>query len=254
MDFLLPGKAFARVALASALLAAAGQAYAQASGDCEQPIQLGDKPDMGDYAEYSDFLVQAMAFKSKEREQNEHRKSCPELYLRPPEVWPGPENLDTAVNQANERPPIDYATLADSDRTNSRSFPLPQAGNDDLATEAVNTTLATLDFGALSEAEQQQLILLAMNNQNTEDGALGSGVQDDFFFWNQILAENATSDAFAALAGPAFTGGYYTGNGVLLVDDNDDVVLTKVEMIEITGSCLGSCGEFVINIGPITSN
>lgn len=255
MDFQLPGKAFARVALASALLAAAGHAYAQASGDCEQPIQLGDKPEMGDFAEYSDFLVQAMAYKSKEREQNEHRKSCPELYLRPPEIWPGPENLDTAVDQANERAPIDYATLAESDRTNSRSFPLPQAGNDDLATEAINTALATLDFGALSDAEQQQLILLAMSGQNTEDGAQGAGVQDSFFFWNQVLAENATNGAFAAAAGPGFSGILFAdeGNLTFLVDGNDIPLVTNTGLIEVE-SCLGSCGEFVIEIGPVLPN
>ena len=252
MDILLPGKAFARVALVSVLFAVAGHVHAQASGDCEQPIQLGNKPDMGDFAEYSDFLVEAMAFKSKEREQNEHRKSCPELYLRPPILWPGPESLDTAVDEANQRPPIDYATLPDSDRSNSRSFPLPQAANDDLATEAIDTALATLDFGALSEAEQQQLILLSLSNMSTEDGSFGSGVQDDFFFWSQVLSENATNDAFASISGPAFASVLFSegGNTAFLLDAGGGVLGTSTDLVE-TESCMGSCGEFTVEIGPI---
>lgn len=121
--------------------------------DCSVPIQLPDRPQIDQFADYSTFLVEAMEYKTKKREQAEHKQKCPQAYVekqRPnpdPTKIEGPETLSDALQRARKIPRIDYSRHQKwYDRTTSRSFPLPDLGGDQLSSNTIETSLKKMRY------------------------------------------------------------------------------------------------------------
>lgn len=243
----------ATIVCAALALASAGPALAaEASGDCSVPISLGEQPEMDEFADYSDFLVAIMGYKEKEEEEKEHRKSCPELYLTPPVVWDGPENLNDAVAEAGARPEFDYqANPTWYDKSTSRSFGLADMPASTLASELIQSSLANLtrDEEGLAEDEQAALLLLSAIGGGTEDGSDGAEVFLDFSDWltfqRDLNAELATSALDSAQIGDLLVN---LDGGLVVALSFDGSILFTDAYYEFE-SCLGSCDEFVVTVG-----
>ncbi|CAK9061802.1 Uncharacterized protein SCF082_LOCUS32318, partial [Durusdinium trenchii] len=171
---------------------------------------------MGDHSQLNAFIAAALEYKTQQRKQDQHRKSCPELYKKQPVLWiddptvtQGPETLDSAVERSESFPSLDYGTTDEwYGRSTSQSFSLSDAGTDELADSLILTSLQTIDNTAqgsadqaLTDAEQQALLLLTLNNLATEDGSLAQDLAEEQLTQTLLLAEQNAADAFAAQTG-----------------------------------------------------
>lgn len=177
-------KPLGRLALAGFLSIAlpAPQTWGQ---DCALPIELPDKPRIEDFADYNDFVVEAMKYKKQKRAQQAHRQRCPETYVvreRPnpdPRVIDGPETLGEALRRTRRLPRVDYSRNQTwYNRSTSRSFSLPSLSGNELSNRSIDTHLQNLSAptGAATEAEpaarerrrQAYQTLLARRDQQGE--------------------------------------------------------------------------------------
>jgi hypothetical protein len=239
-------------------LALALPLQAKDSGDCDVPIELGKKPEMSDHSQLNAFIAAALEYKAQQRKQDQHRKSCPELYLRPPTVWiddptvtQGPETLESAVDRSDSFPSLNYGTTDEwYGRTTSQSFALADINAEQLADSLVQTSLATLDQGnldgqdALSLEQQQAILVLSGVMPNTEDGHLGQDITlgqltQNLFFTDQSIPFILAGGSNTALVSPSGSTSFYDPEGTLLLFDAG---LSESE------SCLSSCGQFSMNM------
>lgn len=131
--------------------------------DCSVPIQLPDRPQIDQFADYNTFLVEAMKYKTKKREQAEHKQKCPLAYVekqrpsRDPTKIEGPETLSDALQRTRKIPRIDYSRHQKwYDRTTSRSFPLPDLGSDELSSRAIDTSLEKMRYNPDPDPRSRQ--------------------------------------------------------------------------------------------------
>ena len=238
--------------VALALLGAAPAMAAEASGDCSVPISLGEKPSMGDFSDYSDFLVAIMGYKKNERDQKEQRKACPELYTKPPVVWDGPETLDEALAQADDQEPFDYQSNPTwYNRSTSQSIRLQDMPAGILSQELIQASLGTLEFGNIGQDEQTAMLLLEAINQATEDGRYGAVLGLNFDEWLSPQREAEATILALLLNNAGISEFIFSEDGGLVVALDDFGGLFGVDSYYEFESCLSSCGEFELRL---TSN
>lgn len=217
----------------------------EASGDCSVPISLGQKPSMGDYSDYSDFLVAIMGYKKQERDQSEQRKACPELYLEPPTAWDGPESLDDALQQANQQAPFDYQSHPTwYDRSTSQSIALQDLPSGALANELIQASLSTLEFGAMSDDQQAAFLLLQAINSATEDGRFGAQITLNFDEWLLPLKDGQATLLALLLDNSTVSSFEFSADGGLVLALTPAGGLFGSDAYYEFESCLSSCGEF----------
>ena len=203
--------------------------HAKDSGDCDVPIDLGNAPEMSDHSQLNAFIAAALEFKAKQREQDQHRKSCPELYLRPPTVWiddptvtQGPETLDSAVERSESFPGIDYSSTSEwYGRSTSESFSLSDLESSQLADSLVSTSLFFIgqdpsqapDRSAFSDA-----LLLLSSGLDPVDGRYSDELVAEQLLQSLFLTEQTSQEVLSTEIGefvtiavvPSFFGGFAT--------------------------------------------
>lgn len=181
-----------------AALSVAFTLSAQANPACVSPVELGNKPSLRDFGDYSEFLVTVMAHKAKEEEQTKHRQLCPELYQPAPVVEaPTAENLDQAVAATREQPPFDYSSNNTwYNRSTSRSFGLAGMPNNQMSGEAIQTPLALLDQPPLSEQDRNNSLALLAPVEDVRTGAILPGQQASQEYQQQLIAREQLTQAF----------------------------------------------------------
>jgi hypothetical protein len=228
----------------SAMLAVAAQA-----SDCAAPVVLGDKPVMSAYGDYTDFLVAAMEHKAKEEEKRKHQKLCPELYRQAPLIDAQSENLDSAVRRSASQPPFDYnSNQSWYNRSTSQSFGLPGLPNASMASEAINTSLVSLEDGPIADTLRDILLALQSPLSGIEDGGNAAGLADRQLSDVLLLRER---DVLAAFLydnfGSRLQSISYSDDGSLVLYLGEEDILYSSGIVEVE-SCLSSCGEFGLTI------
>jgi hypothetical protein len=234
--------------LAGAALSAALSTSVLAD-DCQSPVDLGEKPVMTDFADYSNFLVAIMNHKAKEEEKRRHQKMCPELYQRVLEIVDQRETLDSAVQQTAERPPFDYSRNQSwYNRTTSQSFGLPGLPSSMMASNAVGTSFNALEDGPI--ADQIRAILLALQGPTSGLVDGGSAIELIARQFQDSLPQRL-NDVITAFFfdnfGNQLAGISFTDNGGLVLFLSDSGIM-KSQALITAQSCLSSCGEFSITI------
>jgi hypothetical protein len=228
----------------SALIAVSGQA-----NDCISPVELGEKPAMSAYGDYTDFLVAAMEHKAKEEEKRKHQKMCPELYRQAPVLGASAENLDSAVRRSADQPPFDYSRNQSwYNRSTSQSFGLPGLPNSSMAGKTINTSLAGLEDGPL--ADQLRNILLALQGPlvGFTDGGNAASLAGRQFTDVLLLRERDVLTAFLYdNFGGRLQGIAYSDDGSLVLYLGKEDILFTTGLIQVE-SCLSSCGEFGLTL------
>ncbi len=215
--------------------------------ECESAIQLGSKPAMDDYADYSDFLVAIMDYKAHERDLRAQQEACPELFVKrvdpaslDPRVTYGPETLDSALERTARLPMVDYRGASKlNDRSTARSFALPTLASTEMESEAIRTPLRTIIDGNIDERDQQ----LALNLQ-------GPLPADDGIWGPDFIARGTSSTLFerereAEIAFDLTDSAYdstlsinYPNGGYLTVYyRGTNIVLMRIFQV----ACLGPC-------------
>lgn len=233
---------------AVAALSAAYAVSAQAS-DCVSPVTVGDKPAMNAYGDYTDFLVAAMEHKAKEEEKRKHQKLCPELYRQAPMFAAKAENLDSAVARSASQPPFDYSSNQSwYNRTTSRSFGLPGLANASMASEAINTSLISLEDGPIADSLRNILMALQSPMSGIEDGGNAASLVGRQFTDVLLLRER---EVLAAFLFDNFGGRLqsiaYSDDGSLTLYLGEEDIMYSTGLIQVE-SCLSSCGEFGLTL------
>lgn len=232
------------IAALSAVFAVSAQA-----NDCVSPIVLGDKPVMGAFGDYTDFLVAAMEHKAKEEEKRKHQKLCPELYRQAPLMDSQAENLDSAVQRSANQPPFDYSSNQSwYNRSTSQSFGLPGLPNASMASEAINTSLISLEDGPIADSLRNILLALQTPLDGVEDGGNAAGLAGQQLSDVLLLRERDVLTAFLYdNFGGRLQGISYSDDGSLTLYLGEEDVLYGTSDIYVQ-NCLSSCGEFGITI------
>lgn len=244
------------------ILALAPTLHAKDSGDCDVAIDLGKKPEMGDHSQLNAFIAAALEYKSQQRKQDQHRKSCPELYEKQPVLWiddptvtQGPETLDSAVERSESFPSLDYGTTDEwYGRSTSQSFSLSDAGTDELADSLIQTPLFLLQESdaadAAPSADEESAILLALATDfDSEKGIYADKLVTDQLAQTLFFRERDAESALGTEPGefvniqpiPSFFGGFALFSDA---SGENELVTSRYEM----ESCLSSCGEFGITL------
>lgn len=158
--------------------------------DCDSPAIPGKKPAIDAYADYSDFLVAIMDFKSRSRTRAAQKAACPELFATPsdlgtldPTVTYGPETLESATARTEQLKPSIYPIGKTwYQRSTSSSFALPSLAAAQMDHQGITTHLRTLIDAPIPERDRQ----LALN-------ILGP-LPDDDGHWGPSIAERQLHD------------------------------------------------------------
>lgn len=218
------------------------------SVECDTLVDLGEKPVMDAYADYSDFLVAIMDYKAASRDLQAQQKQCAELFTQQaspksqdPTITNGPETLDSALARTDQIPKVDYSVHRTwYNRSTSRSFSLPTLASAQLDNESIGTKLRTLVDEPLPEREQQ-LVLNSLGPLSEEDGK-----------WASQVAERQVTDILSERERGAEIAGFQASNGIITEirtiygAGNSYVTLTYSgsELIHVrffAEGCLGSC-------------
>ncbi|MBQ0754571.1 MAG: hypothetical protein KBT87_10325 [Gammaproteobacteria bacterium] len=165
--------------------------------DCESPVTLGEKPAMEAYADYSDFLVAIMDFKSRSRARAEQETACPALFSAQanpepvdPTVTYGPETLESATTRASKLKPSIYPMGSTwYKRSTSRSFALPALASAQMDQESIATHLRTLIDSPYSSRDQQ-LAIETLGPLPDDDGHWGQNIAERQLHDNSATKEN----------------------------------------------------------------
>lgn len=233
---------------AVAALSAAFAVAAQAN-DCVSPVVLGDKPAMSAYGDYTDFLVAAMEHKAKEEEKRKHQKLCPELYRQAPTFAERTESLDSAVARSASQPPFDYSRNQSwYNRSTSQSFGLPGLPNASMASEAINTSLISLEDGPIADSLRNILLALQSPLNGVEDGANSAALANRQLSEVLLLREREVLAAFLYdNFGNRLQGISYADDGSLVLYLGEEDILYTTGTVQVE-SCLSSCGEFGLTL------
>lgn len=215
--------------------------------DCDAPVVLGDKPSMDGYADYSDFLVAIMDYKTRERDLQAQQEACPELFITrvdptslDPTVTYGPETLDSAVERSARIPVIDYSTNRTwYNRSTSRSFGLPDLPNGVMEQETISTQVRTLVDGNLS-ARDQQLVLDLIGPLPNDDGAWAERMMERQLTEALARKEQDVSTAFSVSDGDynnVLTFDLANGGYLSLYMNGMEIVRTEGLLVSCTSTC-----------------
>ena len=183
--------------------------------DTEVPVELGDKPAMDAYADYSDFLVAIMDYKARDRELLAQQEACPQLFVKQvdpstldPTVTYGPETLDSAIARASKLQGLAQPSgPVWHNRSTSKSFRLPMLGSPQMEKETISTHLRTLIDDPVSDRDQTLAInLLGPLPEN--DGHWGPETQENLLA--DALPEREREAEIASLMLDAPTSRFYT--------------------------------------------
>lgn len=217
------------------------------AADCDVAIELGEKPAMDAYADYSDFLVAIMDYKARDRELRAQQDACPELFVEridpeslDPAVTYGPETIESALKRAERLQSRSADQLPRiTDRSTSRSFRLPVLASTQMENETIQTPLRTLVDGNLSERDQQ-LVLSLQGPLADDDGAWGSEAIARATYSTLFERERESEIAFA-LTDYAFdstlTVSSPNGSYLSVYFQGTDIVLMRIFQV----ACLGPC-------------
>ncbi len=188
------------------LWAVAAFAPAGWAADCSEPVELPDKPELSQFADYNTFLVEMLEYKSARREQAQHRQACPDAYKQPerpsrnPTVIQEPETLSEALQRADRIPRLDYSQHQTwYNRTTSRSFPLPDLGSDRLSNNVLRSNLRMMQSGASPRSGPNWLPGIFNTSLNMDRFSGEEAQFRDWLFFEEWLpeqerrAENASS-------------------------------------------------------------
>ena len=196
---------------------------------CGTPVSVPNKPDLEDYPDYSDFLVQIMKYKQASHLQAAHEGACPEDYRPPritstdPTVIVEPETLEDALARTNRIAPIDYQTHPTwYDRSTSRSFELPALEAPLLSSEHIRTLLG-------NAGNDKPLVLpmtiVGMQLDGVNDGGEALYQESDMIYGTLGARESQASEAaFKAENAPLITSIYFANNLTLYFDSNGNMV------------------------------
>lgn len=217
------------------------------AADCETLAVPGEKPAMDAYADYSDFLVAIMAFKSRSRDRAEQEILCPELLAAQadsgpldPTVTYGPETLESAAARAEQLNPSIYRVGKTwYQRSTSRSFALPALATSQMNHQSIGTHIRTLIDGPVPEREQQ-LVLDSLGPLADDDGQWGPDIAERQLHDDLKNRELAPTIA-ATIEDLPFSGVQTThtaNNGYIRIYYKaGDIVLVEA----LAQSCLGFC-------------
>lgn len=218
--------------------------------DCDAPVTLGDKPSMDAYADYSDFLVAIMDYKTRERDLQAQQDACPELFISrvdptslDPTVTYGPETLESAVERSARIPAIDYsANRTWYNRSTSRSFGLPTLPSNQMTTSLVRTPLRTVVDGNVPERDQA-LVLNLVGPLPTADGASAQMLVERQFRDTLPVRDEEVIYAFSADQRDAVDDAYTivnnsTGSSLTLYLRDTEIVYIKARG---EGCMIGAC-------------
>ena len=216
--------------------------------DCDAPVVLGDKPSMDGYADYSDFLVAIMDYKTRERDLQAQQEACPELFITrvdptslDPTITYGPETLDSAVERSARIPTIDYSTNRTwYNRSTSRSFALPNLPNGVMEKETISTQVRTLVDGTLS-ARDQQLALNLIGPLAKDDGAWAEQLAHRQLTESLTRTEQVVRYVTSTSSGDAsiqlITTTMDNGGYITLYVVGDEVIRTEALLVSCAGPC-----------------
>jgi hypothetical protein len=239
--------------LLAALMLTAPASYGQDSA-CDAPMWLPDKPQLDQYAEYSLFLADIMAYKAKKRKIATHKKDCPELYKpraissSDPTVIDGPETLGGALQRAQRIPEIDYSRNQTwYNRTTSRSFGLPSLSGDELSDNTVAADLTALKPDATPREGAQ--LLTGIFSESLNDKLFSGAASQDlaaFQFETNLFEREQEADMAGATQGfmESFSAFFAIPSGpggdlVLYLDEGG--IPIKGSSTAYVQNCLSSC-------------
>lgn len=195
---------------------------------CGSPVSVPDKPNLEDYPDYSDFLVQIMRYKQASHLQATHEGACPEDYLPPritstdPTVIVEPETLEDALARTPRIEPIDYQTHPTwYDRSTSHSFQLPALGAPLLSSEHIRTLLGNADD---DEPLVLPMTIVGMQLDGVNDGGDASNL-GDLNSYQQLPYEEQQVNRmyFVAENQTILSGLYQQGNLTYYVDTDSNI-------------------------------
>lgn len=161
------------LAASIALLITAGTALAASLAPADEDIlrkALGPRPEIRNYSQQDQFVTDLLAWKARRKELTDKLLQGKDILPpRPeqPDDWhhvTGPEDLDTALQNAEGYQQPNYKEPLRYDRTTHLSFPLPPLGKQQLAKERLEPVRPPLKAGnpdnnlepILEEASQLQ--------------------------------------------------------------------------------------------------
>ncbi len=199
---------------------------------CGAPVSVPDKPDLENYPDYTDFLLQIMKYKQASQLQALHQTACPDDYLpqkvvsNDPTVISEPETLDGALERTSRIEPIDYQTHPTwYDRSTSRSFELPPLATTLLSGEHIRTLLGN--------AHSDEPLILPMTIVGMQLAGLNDGGeaenQKELNSYQQLPYEEQQIDRvyFMVENQPVLSGIYQQGNLTYYVDTDTNIYLIK---------------------------
>lgn len=215
--------------------------------DCDSAVVPGEKPSMEAYADYSDFLVAIMDFKSRSRARAEQETACPELFTAQatpdtldPTVTYGPETLESATARTQQLKPSIYPVGKTwYQRSTSRSFALPALAASQMDHQSIATHIRTLIDGPVPEREQQ-LALDTLGPMPEDDGHWGPDIAERQ--QHDELSEKEREPGFvAALSDLPY-------NGIQTIDTEHGGYMRLyfkagqiIRIHSVSQACLGSC-------------
>ncbi len=196
---------------------------------CGSPVSVPDKPNLEDYPDYSDFLLQIMKYKQASQQQSAHQAACPTDYQPPalasndPTVILEPETLDSALARSARIQPIDYqANPTWYDRSTSRSFELRPLAAPRLSGEHIRTLLGNAKS---DEPLVLPMTIVGMQLDGLNDGGDAQHQESDMVYGTLGARESeAAVAAFKAENVPLITSIYFAGNLTFYYDPEGDMV------------------------------
>lgn len=196
---------------------------------CGAPVSVPDKPDLENYPDYTDFLLQIMKYKQASQLQALHQTACPDDYLpqkvvsNDPTVISEPETLDGALARTSRIEPIDYQThLTWYDRSTSRSFELPPLAATLLSGEHIRTLLGNAHS---EEPLVLPMTIVGMQLEGVNDG--GDALNQETEMTYDTLGARETQASVAAFKAentPLITSIYFANNLTFYYDSSGGVV------------------------------
>ena len=199
---------------------------------CGSPVSVPTKPDLEDYPDYTDFLVQIMKYKQARHLKGVHQAACPDDYRPPkiasndPTVIVEPETLDGALQRTARIEPIDYQRHPTwYDRSTSRSFELPALGANLLSGEHIRTLLGNADS---DEPLILPMTIVGMQLDGINDGGEASGQEELNSYQRLPYEEQQVSKMyFVAETQTILSGLYRQGNLTYYVDTDSNVYFIR---------------------------
>lgn len=225
--------------LMTALFLASGMAAPVYGEECVAPMDIGVKPDMTAYADYSDFLVAVMEFKARADALEKHQGACPQLYAVTPPPAASSETLASALQRSRDQAQFDYSVHQTwYDRTTSRTFGLPSMANNLLSGQTIGTSLRILEEGPLDPSTQAVILTLRSPVGGLEDGAVAVDLVNAQFEQLGLEREQQVRLAFSeAETGPKPSQVIVASIGQLRL------TYSEGQLLKVRGRVLGqSCG------------